>query len=289
MKEGKNSLKTILVQRKIADRKISDRKKSEIRIADGKIVGRKNESGIKEIINRWKLVVNNFMDIICPMTCPMCDKILDKNEKICTVCDKKLVYIFEPKCKKCGKELENERLEYCIDCSVKKHYFKTGIAAFKYDSMVSKSIYKFKYHNRRTYALFYGDAISKVYGSEIRRWSCDVIIPVPIHNKRRIKRGYNQAELIARELSVKLGIPMDAKYMFRVGNTRPMKELDKTARKKNVEKAFKIYKNVVKYKKIILVDDIYTTGSTLDACAKTLLEAGATEIYFVSLSVGQGI
>jgi predicted amidophosphoribosyltransferase len=68
-----------------------------------------------------------------------------------------------------------------------------------------------------------------------------------------------------------------------------MKELDKTARKKNVEKAFKIYRNVVEYKKIILVDDIYTTGNTLDACAKVLLDAGASEVYFVSLSVGQGI
>ena len=234
-------------------------------------------------------VLKSIMDVLCPMTCPMCDKILDKNKKICTECERKLVYIFEPKCKKCGKELEDDRREYCNDCAIKKHYFKAGIAAFKYNGMISKSIYKFKYHNRRTYAVFYGEAISKVYGSNIRKWNADVIIPVPIHYKRRVKRGYNQASLIGKELSRHLGIPMDEKYLFRVSNTRPMKELDKTNRKKNVEKAFKIYKNVVKYKKIILVDDIYTTGSTIDACAKALLEAGAAEVYFVSLSVGQGI
>ena len=234
-------------------------------------------------------IVRSVMDVVCPVTCPMCDKILVRNQKICTICERKLVYIFEPKCKKCGKELEDEGREYCFDCSVKKHYFKTGIAAFKYNSMISKSIYKFKYHNRRSYGEFYGDAISKVYGREILRWNADVIIPVPIHYKRRVKRGYNQAELIARELGEKLGISVDEKYLFRISNTRPMKELDKTGRKKNVEKAFIIYKNVVKYKKIILVDDIYTTGSTLDACSKVLLEAGASEIYFVSLSVGQGI
>ena len=157
-----------------------------------------------------------------------------KNEKICTNCESKLVYIFEPKCKKCGKELEDVEKEYCFDCCVKKHYFKTGIAAFKYNSMISKSIYKFKYHNRRSYAVFYGDAISKVYGSEILRWNCDVIIPVPIHYKRRVKRGYNQAELIAREIGRNLGISVDEKYLFRTSNTRPMKELDKTGRKKNV-------------------------------------------------------
>ena len=243
----------------------------------------------KDAKNLFLRIGRDLMDLICPATCPMCDEILAKNEKICTECDKKLVYIFEPKCKKCGKELDDEGREYCFDCSVKKHYFKTGIAAFKYNSMISKSIYKFKYHNRRSYAVFYGDAIGEKYSREISRWNIDVIIPVPIHYKRRVKRGYNQAELIAKELGKKLGIPVDEKYLYRISNTKPMKELDKTARKKNVEKAFKIYRNVVEYKKIILVDDIYTTGNTLDACAKVLLDAGASEVYFVSLSVGQGI
>ena len=250
---------------------------------------------LKRNINFQKLslvcrnIVDRCMDVICPDTCPMCDEILLRGKRICTVCDRKLVYIFEPKCKKCGKELEDDTKEYCLDCSLKMHYFKTGIAAFKYDKMVSKSIYRFKYHNRRRYAKFYGEAIGRVYGREILGWNCDVIIPVPIHNKRRISRGYNQAELIAKELGIRLNVLVDDKYLFRISNTRPMKELDKTTRKKNVERAFKIYKNVVKYKKIILVDDIYTTGSTIDACAKVLLEAGATEVYFVSLSVGQGI
>lgn len=238
---------------------------------------------------KYRQIFDSIFDILCPKTCPMCDKILAKDKKICTECERKLVYIFEPKCKKCGKELEDERKEYCGDCSVKKHYFKTGIAAFKYNGMISKSIYKFKYHNRRSYAAFYGDAISNVYENDILRWNADVIIPVPIHYKRRVKRGYNQAELVARELGDKLNISVDEKYLFRVANTKPMKELDKTDRKKNVEKAFKIYRNVVEYKKIILVDDIYTTGSTLDACAKVLLEAGAREVFFISLSVGQGI
>ena len=246
-------------------------------------------NGCSKSLRISKKIMGNIMDVICPKTCPICDKVLSKNQRICTVCEGKLVYIFEPKCKKCGKELEDDTKEYCYDCSIKKHFFNSGIAAFEYNSMISKSIYKFKYHNRRSYAEFYGEAISKVYGRDILKWKPNVIIPVPIHNKRRIKRGYNQAELIAREIGKRLGIFVDEKYLFRVSNTRPMKELDKIGRKKNVEKAFKIFRNVVEYKKIILVDDIYTTGNTLDACAKVLLEAGASEVYFVSLSVGQGI
>ena len=104
-----------------------------------------------------------------------------------------------------------------------------------------------------------------------------------------IKRGYNQAELIAKELGKNLGIKVDGNYLKRVVNTRPQKEMSRSERKKNMEKAFKISNSVVKYRKIILVDDIYTTGSTVDACAKVLLAAGACEANCVCLSIGQGI
>ena len=239
--------------------------------------------------NNYKSFGENILDILCPRTCPMCDKIISRHENICTTCHSKLVYIHEPKCKKCGKELRDETKEYCADCSVKKHYFKLNVAVFEYSDMVSKSLYKFKYHNRGNYSRFYVEAIAKHCANDIRRWNPDVIVPVPIHYKKRIKRGYNQAALIARELGKEINIYVDEKYLYRVVNTRPMKELNKTTRKKNVENAFKIYKNVVKYKKIILVDDIYTTGSTLDACAKALLGAGASEVFCICMSVGYGI
>lgn len=241
------------------------------------------------IDKKIRLFADNIMDIVSPRTCPMCDCILHKQENICSECNGKIVYITEPKCKKCGKELGDGRKEYCIDCSMKKHYFKMNVSVFKYSNMVSKSLYKFKYHNRRSYGKYYGEAIVMNCIDDIRRWGCDVIIPVPIHYKKRIKRGYNQATLIAKELGERVNIPVDDKYLYRVVNTKPMKELEKNERKKNVEKAFKIYKSVVKYKKIILVDDIYTTGSTLDECSKALLEAGAEEVFCICMLVGQGI
>lgn len=228
-------------------------------------------------------------DGLFPKSCPMCDGLLRKNEIICGVCEKKLIYIDEPRCKKCGRQLDDDRIEYCSDCSVKHHYYKSGIAAFLYNDMISHSIYRFKYHNRRTYAEFYGRAIAHRYGSLIRKWQAEVIIPVPIHQRKMIKRGYNQAELIGRELGKALNIKVDSNYLIRALNTKPQKEMDKSRRKKNVENAFKITDNVVKYSKIILVDDIYTTGSTIDECAKVLLMAGVSEINFVSLSIGEGI
>ena len=234
-------------------------------------------------------ILNWIKDMIYPKSCPMCDVVLKRDELICKRCNKKLKYIVEPKCKKCGRGLDDVRKEYCGDCGRGLHVYDSGIAAFVYDDMVSHSIYRFKYHNRRTYAEFYGAAIAYKYREQIRRWDADVIIPVPIYKKKLKKRGFNQAALIGRELGKKLCIPVDEKYLSRVVNTKPQKEMSGLDRKKNVEKAFKIVENVVKYKKIILVDDIYTTGSTIDACARVLLAAGVEEIYFVSLSIGAGI
>jgi ComF family protein len=114
------------------------------------------------------------------------------------------------------------------------------------------------------------------------------MIPVPLFKKKKIKRGFNQAEVIAAKLSGRLQIPYNAKILCRVKDTEPMKQLDHARRKKNLEKAFKISKNIVKLNKVLLVDDIYTTGSTIDECSTVLLAAGAEEIYFICLSIGVG-
>lgn len=241
--------------------------------------------------NNHKLInmKNSVLQVFFPKTCPICDKVLGYGKEICDTCAAKIHFIEEPRCKKCSKQLGNSEQEYCMDCSRSRHIYKKGIAAFAYDDVISKSIYRFKYYNRRTYAQYYGLAIAERYGSEIADWGADVIVPVPIHEKKRIKRGYNQAELIAAILGSRLGIKTDNSYLVRIANTKPQKEMEKAERKKNLEKAFKIVENVVEYKKIILVDDIYTTGSTIDECARTLIAGGTQEVYFVSLSIGAGI
>ena len=93
---------------------------------------------------------------------------------------------------------------------------------------------------------------------------------------------------IADKCSKRLGIPVRKGILLRTKNTKPQKELNDMDRKKNLENAFKIGKNVVKLSKVILIDDIYTTGSTIDACAAVLLRSGIEEVYYVALSIGTG-
>ena len=115
------------------------------------------------------------------------------------------------------------------------------------------------------------------------------MVPVPLHRRKLKKRGYNQAELIARELANYWGIPVITNLVIRCKNTRPMKEVVGTDRQNNLKKAFKLGTNDVKLNTIIIIDDIYTTGSTIDAVSKVCLEAGIKKVYFLTVSIGYGL
>lgn len=231
--------------------------------------------------------------MLYPKRCPVCDGILpdtplEKGRNVCLRCNEKLRYIMSPRCYICGKQLYYANEEYCADCQKKKHLFKQGVGVFGYDDRVKASMYRFKYSNRREYAAFYGEAIVSRYGHLIRSWKPEVIIPVPMYKIKKLQRGYNQAELIADEVGRLLEVPVDKKLLVRSRATKAMKELDDEQRIKNLQNAFKITDSIVKYKKILLVDDIYTTGSTIDACSEVLLQAGAAEIYFACVCIGNG-
>lgn len=178
--------------------------------------------------------------------------------------------------------------EYCPDCGRKKHLYARGRAAFEYDSVMRESIGRFKYKNRREYGDFYVQELLHSCGEAVRSWDVDLIVPIPLHKSRKRKRGFNQAELIAKKLGLELGIPISSDTLLRTKNTSPQKELNDQDRKSNLKNAFQVVKNDIKSKKILLIDDIYTTGSTLDAAASALLHHGAEKVYFLSISIGRG-
>lgn len=187
---------------------------------------------------------------------------------------------------KCGKPLLVTDNEYCKDCLRTGHLFERGRALYVYGGKARESISRFKFHGRREYADFYGRDMAGRLGSFIRACSPDIIIPVPISKEKMKKRGYNQAELIADSISRYIKIPVDPGAALRMINTPPMKELTRAERMKNLRGAFKINAHVVKCRNVLIVDDIYTTGSTMDAMAAELKKAGAREVFFVALAVG---
>lgn len=233
-------------------------------------------------------IKEELISFVFPRRCPVCDEILFTGSYICEDCRRKISFMKEPVCKRCGKTLEQERQEYCSDCMRKKHYFVQGKAVFEYQEEMKKSMYRFKYSNKREYADYYGLEAVRLYGAWIKRREIEAIVPVPMYIWKKRRRGYNQAEVFANRLGQLLQLPVECNLVKRIRNTRPQKELNDVGRKENLKKAFKIVPNIVKYKKILLIDDIYTTGCTIDAVAEVLLKAGVKEVYFICICIGRG-
>lgn len=240
---------------------------------------------IGEIIEELR---EKAINLLYPRRCPVCDDIVSPGgEKICPDCLKKLKLLTPPWCMKCGKKLEEEE-EFCTDCGRIRHSFDRGRALYEYQS-TAISIYRLKYGGRREYAEFFGEEMARYLGSFLEQIKPDALVPIPLHPKRFRKRGYNQAALLARELGRYAGIPVREKLLVRVKNTSPLKLQNPAERQNNLKKAFNIGENDVKLKTILLVDDIYTTGATMDAAAAVLRQNGVERVYCVMLACGAGI
>ena len=230
-------------------------------------------------------------NLIYPRRCAICDDVLSQVEVegICPKCRGYLRYVTEPFCMKCGKELVSEEEEYCFDCANSKKSFVRGYPLFNYISPVKESISRMKYEARQEYAEFYGKEMARAYGNELLKLKDAVLIPIPISKSRMKKRGYNQAELLAVSLGRELGLPVNSGILIRSIDTLPQKKLGSEERIKNLLKAFSVKKDSQVPETVILVDDIYTTGSTIEACTRVLIEAGAETVYYTSAAIGSGI
>lgn len=235
-----------------------------------------------------RILWNGILQAVYPRRCPVCDGIVrQRGEKICLECMGRLKLLTPPWCMCCGKKVE-EGEEYCRDCRERKHMFERGRALYEYDS-AAESLYRFKYAGRREYAEFFGEQITDYLGDFIRDIRPDGFVPIPLHRRRQARRGYNQAALLADAVGRRTGIPVYRHLLVRVRNTAPQKKLNRAERQNNLKKAFNIPENDVKLKTILVFDDIYTTGSTIDEAARALRAAGAERIYFITLACGAGV
>lgn len=165
--------------------------------------------------------------------------------------------------------------------------FDRSVAVFTYRSAGS-GLLDLKYRNKREYALFYASEAARVYGELIcMRWKPQALVPVPVHRTRRRERGYNQAELLAQRLGALLHIPVRADLLVRVKRTLPQRELNADERLRNLQGAFGLGAEPRGIETALLIDDVYTTGSTLEANARVLKRAGVREVYCLCMAVGE--
>lgn len=187
---------------------------------------------------------------------------------------------------KCGKPVESPEKEFCGDCERTRHLFDQGRAAFTYSGSMRKSVYRMKFQNRRDYLDFYAEAMVRTGERYLSCWRPEVIVPIPMHWKKRAARGYNQAELLAMRISRLTGIPCERKLLRCVRYTGDQKELGRNERLRNLRGSFEVCSATPS--RILLVDDVYTTGSTMDEAARALRTAGARQLFFLVLCTGKG-
>ena len=233
----------------------------------------------------------NFLDYLYPPRCPVCDKpVLQKQNwcGFCITCIEKLPMIKHNRCYKCGRALSGQEKEYCSDCLKYgwMHIYDKGFSLCTYDDTIRDTVYRLKYGKRSEYAKPLGKLMAHAFAAVFKRAGVEGVIAVPLHENRIRKRGYNQAELLAKSFCEYSGIPFYAHYVERIKDTKPLKSMTRSERQNNLKKAFKIGRNDVKLKVSIVIDDIYTTGSTIDSMAAVLKEAGVSKGYFLTVAIG---
>lgn len=189
---------------------------------------------------------------------------------------------------KCGKSVD-ETEEYCEDCRRHNLAFEQGKSVWLHKGKAAEAIYRFKFHNKRYYAELFAEEMAERCGEWIRKQQIDVLIPVPLHPSKKRNRGFNQSELLAKELGRILRIPVESDVVLRVKKTLPQKTLGNREREENLQNAFGVRRSWSPKRRVLLIDDIYTTGNTIHRISKVLKQAGVQKVYFLTISIGQGL
>ena len=235
-----------------------------------------------------------ILDILYPRKCPGCGEILrPQGRLICPDCEHTLRPLTAPPngeednahalCMKCGAPLTGEG-EYCRMCTAHPHAFEQGRAIFIYDDRWKRSLERYKFYGHREFADFCAAAMVKWGGDALRRWSPDLIVPIPLHIQKERVRGFNQARLIAEKTADRTGIPVSSDILLKTRKTAAQKKLDYVHRRRNLKDAFSCSRRL-SGERILLIDDVYTTGSTMDAAASCLKSSGAGPVFFLAFCI----
>lgn len=236
--------------------------------------------------------IDTLLNFIYPRNiyCIVCNSSINREEEysICEECKDKLKFIWEKTCDRCGKPLDELYLiDRCTECIENPNYYTRAVSCIEYDDLAKKIIYDLKYYKKRYIAYHIAETIYDRL-IECDMYGFDVIIPVPLHKAKERERSFNQASIISKYLGQMTKTWVDNKSLIRIRNTISQNKLTKEERRKNLEDAFEIINSEnIRDKNILLVDDIYTTGSTVNQCSSVLMENGALNIYVATFATGR--
>ncbi len=225
-------------------------------------------------------LAESISDLLYPPQCVSCQA---DSTWFCANCKAALSYITPPVCNKCGYPIAKQA-SFCHQCQTNPLNYLNAVrsAAFFDYGALKTAIHQFKYQGITILYRDFAPMLADCYSNH--QLNSDVIVPVPLHKSRYKERGYNQAALLAQGLSKLIGLPVNHKALVRHRITKTQMTLKAAERKINVSNAFVCQSTALKGKKILLIDDVCTTGATLDACAQALKQANASAVYGLTLA-----
>lgn len=234
-------------------------------------------------------ILTGLADVVFPPGCILCGAFMDEHShpSFCTHCFSQIPFIQSPQCTCCGLPfLDKEGEDHlCGECIASEQFFSVACSLGKYDSVLLEAIHLFKYRGKVTLGKALGRLMTEHEYRNVTIRDYTLIIPVPLHKKRLRERGFNQSLILARELSLCFSIPLDFSLLKRTVHRKPQTMLKKKERLANVKGAFEVKSaEKIKGEKILLVDDVYTTGSTVKECARVLLQNQAAEVAVLTLA-----
>ena len=232
---------------------------------------------------------NRLLELVYPPSCLSCSsRLLEPTPlELCGACERQIHSVPPPRCPRCGRHstISLRDGDACLMCQQAPPLFRAGFAAFEYAATLRDCIHRMKFDSHRRLGTALGARLAHVAHIHLATGHYDLVIPVPLHPSRRRDRGFNQAELLAQSVSRTLGLPLEHRALQRSRRTAAQSRLPADDRQDNVSGAFRVRcAQRIAGRRLLLVDDVLTTGATANACSQALLAAGASSVDVLVLA-----
>ena len=235
-----------------------------------------------------RMFASPFMNLLYPPTCVLCDCRLGAPEPcVCDACERAMPRLVPPVCQRCGVSLPGayDALLVCHACRAQPPPFQDARAPFLYTGLVRNAIHAFKYHGHRRVGAWLAQAMAHKHATGSTEPRYDLLASVPMHWVKRRLKGMNPAAWLAQAVSRQLQLPHEARALRRTRWTATQTRLSRTQRARNVAGAFRASPLAVNRCRVLLIDDVFTTGATARACATALQEAGAHHVSVLTAAI----
>ena len=226
-------------------------------------------------------IADGILSLLYPPECAVCGEVVDRGRVVCDRCFEALPRLSGSRCRVCGDLLPDPSADLCLTCGTRIRPFERIVSLAPYEGGWERLIHLFKFEGERAIGRWLGSLLARLARNERLDEGVDLVSYVPMTREERRERGFNQAEILAREVAGGLGLPLE-RTLVKVRRTAPQRTLSVRERRENLRGAFKVIRS--EEGGVLLVDDVCTTSATVDECARALVEGGYSPVFVLTVA-----